>query len=183
MKLRTKMLMTTAIPTVIGIAILAAVVQWWLSARNAQALVQLREMHEDAITTRLQSMLDLALAQAAQNVKNGASEAEVVNQLMSLRIGEIYFVILQINPRDLSATTFLAHPTIPSLNGTNAWNMTDKRFTRLSVGGRIIDRTGSDGQKIPEGVAVQDAVRAAQQGGKRFSYYWPKPKPGGGVTE
>ncbi len=85
MKLRTKLLLASATPLLAGTLLLYVGVQLSLNSQTEARLTQLRQQEERAVTERMKSTINLAVAQATEAAKQGIPDAEVFRMADSLR--------------------------------------------------------------------------------------------------
>ena len=185
MNLRGKILMGMLAPLILGMSVFLV---FLINTSNSQVTAQLdgvRNQYTESVATRLKAQVNLAIATVAACEKAGGSEAECLARIRDLKNGSSYIWIHSYDPGNPSSVKMVMHPTVATLNGQNVSDFRDKeRFTKIAYQGEIYDKNAPEVEHIEEtNLFVDMNTVCASSGEGIVTYYWPKPKTGGGVTD
>ncbi|MBU1700781.1 MAG: cache domain-containing protein, partial [Candidatus Eisenbacteria bacterium] len=183
--IRAKMLIGVVVPVILGMTVVQIVIMTGMESKTDGRLQGLRAQYEEAVASRLSAQVDLAIAAVTKCEMAGGSEAECLNLVKNLQYGSAYIWIHSYDPVDPTKPKMVMHPTVPKLDGTDISDFRDKKkFEKIAHDGRIFNKNAAEVSHIKETnlfVDMNAVVKA--KGAGTVTYYWPKPKSGGGTTD
>ncbi len=181
----TRLLYAVTIPLLFSMAATTLGISMLNARQTAGRLERIREQQIAAVKDRLSALVDQAIATVRVCDRNRLTTEECLERVAALTTNASYIWIHQLDREHPERPVMVMHPTMPNLNGTEVSDFRDReRFQKIQYRGRIFDRSDPQVAHIPEtNLFVRMNEVCVEKGDGVVSYYWPKPKSDGGVTE
>jgi methyl-accepting chemotaxis protein len=186
-KLRTKIIAGVLVPLVGGVGLLLLILSVMLSRNTETQLAELRTRYEETVRDKLKAQVEQGIAAFDNAVNSGVSEKDALARVKDLMHGSDYIWIHGHPPDAIDKPVMVMHAAKPTLDGADLSDFPDlDRLDSIYYQGNIYPKDAPEVETVKVTNLFTDmniVCRDSADHEGTVTYYWPKPKPEGGVTE